>query len=268
MKTIFCITFFLLGMNCFSQSVIQEWPLSVTQKGVEIMEQKSPRGSLTRYSYDRDGFLIGQVYKNRGKIQTNTIIRYQKTDESLIVRTDEILNNYEKEENYDKSVKKFFFDSEGRYSRFEIYASEKITKPYVVADNFVYEGDLLISYDRNKYSKNDKTSTTQMLFKYNEKEQLIQIHFCEPNSNDDSFIVYQYNGQGQLTDRIKIIPNYLGTFNASSLLGNDFKSEQRMSKRHISYSDFDAYGNWTKSVTILDDGRKKAGYTRKFKYYQ
>ncbi len=124
------------------------------------------------------------------------------------------------------------------------------------------------SYDWIKYGKDGNVSTTKVVFKRNNKDQLIQTHYCESNPNDDTYIVCKYNERGQLTDRIKIVPDYMGAFDASSLLGDDFTSEQKMSKRHTVYSDFDAHGNWTKSVIIMPDGKEKASYTRKFKYYQ
>ena len=266
MKTTLSILFCLFCMNCFGQSVIQEWPLSVVQKGVEVMEQKSPRGSVTRYFYDEDGLLIKQIYKNRGAIRTIKLIGYKKSDTSLIAKTDETLNYYEKAEKYDKSVRKFFFDDAGKYNRFEVFYNEKRAEPYVVGDNFVYEGDLLMSYDRNKYSRGNKTSTTQMVFKYNDKGQLVRVCYYEPNPKEDSFVLYNYNEQGQLSERIKIIPDYLGTLDVASLLGDDLRSDQKMSKRHTVYSDFDAHGNWTTSSTVLKDGKKKNGYKRKLTY--
>lgn len=268
MKTIFSIVLFLLGMNCFGQMYLTGWPLDSAPKGVKVIELKSPRGSVTSRFYNIDRHIVKETYKNRGKIRVYQTFEYQKIDTLLVVKTNETLNFYEKEENYDKSVKKIYFYKDGKYSRFEIYPSEKSEEPSAVFDNFVYQDGLLQSYNWVKYGKDGNKSTTKVVFKRNDKDQLIQTHYCESNPNDDTYIVWKYNEQGQLTDRIKIIPDYLGTLDASSLLGDDFKSEQKMSKRHTVYTDFDAQGNWTKSVTIMPDGQKKPSYTRKFKYYQ
>ncbi len=268
MKAILSIAFILFCITCFSQSSTPKWPLERAPKGVKQIELKSPRGSVTRLFYNIDRFLVKETYKNRGKIRVEKTYQYQRIDSLLISTTDEILNLYKKEENYDKSVNKIFYTEKGEFKRFEMYRSEKELQPYVVCDNFVYEGYSLISYSWNKYSKNGEVSVIQVQNKYNDKKQLIQVRYYEPNSEDEIFVVNQYNEKGQLTDRIRIVPDYLGTFDAASLLGDDFRSDKKMSKKHIVYTDFDKNGNWTTSFSLLKDGEKKKGYKRKIEYYK
>lgn len=265
---IFVILAGLLTVNGFGQSAMQEWPLNYIQKGVETIESVSPRKSRTFYFYDKDGYLVRKSYKNRGKLQTDTKIEYQKSDTSLIVREKEILNNYKNKENYTHLVKKFFFDNEGKYKRFEVYYSEKEKKPFIVGDNFVYRGDLLVSYNRNRHHRKGNITTSRIEHKYNDKNQLIQTRLSDPKEEGDTFIVYRYNDNGRLTDEYKVYPDYLGTFDAASLLGDDFRSDKKMSKKHIVYTDFDASGNWILSVFTKSDGNPKdKGYKRKIQYY-
>ncbi len=121
MKTIFSIVFFLFGMNCFGQLYLTGWPLSSGPNGVKIIERKSPRGNVTSSFYNVDRYLVKETYKSRGKIMVNQTFEYQKIDTLLIVKANETLNLYEKEEDYNKSVKKIYYDKDGLYSRFEVY---------------------------------------------------------------------------------------------------------------------------------------------------
>ena len=192
-------------------------------------------------NFDRQGFLNREQRFYKGELKADYAYEYKITDSVLVtIVTD-------RENQHIKLVKKSedYLSPSGKCYKCRVYMNGSESASLYV-DNFVYDGDLLISYDVATAWQKRNGKASKVHYYYNKKKQKI----LETKSfNGTDSVVYSYDKMGRLTGETK-------TSDSLSILSGIVPyADNELNKDQLTYSHFDNKGNWTKSYYTTQEGK-------------
>lgn len=204
------------------------------------------------YHFDRRGSLIREQSFYKGKLKSDYTYDYRIMDSVVVTSITDMSAPYP------KLVKKYedYFSPSGKCYKRRVYMNGSATVSLYI-DNFVYDGDLLISYEEATAWQKENGNVSKVNCYYNKKKQKI-LETKSFNGTDSVF--YSYNKMGQLTDEIR------KSDSLSVLSGIIPYADSELNKVQLTYSNFDNKGNWTKSYYATQEGKKMRS-KRKIEYW-
>jgi len=258
------LTLVILLLFCMAQISGQSFepmthPLSAKTENVRKIREKT-RNWTTYYYYDTTGLLIREVSYNKRQKRAEDQFEYIMTDTMLIVK--EIYEN-------SYSIKRFHYGTARQVSKYELFFDTDTVHPSGLAYNFVYEDNLLISFDWSIVRPDTIFPPLKTTFIYNDKRQMIIKQesclndiFYRPPRVVTTFHMYRYDSNGRLTDQV--VEN---TDKKSAFTGVPVWSKEQSNKYHLILSDYDRHGQWRTSY-YLTENKKILWSKRKIKYWK
>lgn len=192
-------------------------------------------------NFDRQGFLNREQRFYKGELKADYAYEYKITDSVLVtIVTD-------RENQHIKLVKKSedYLSPSGKCYKCRVYMNGSNTVSLYI-DNFVYDGDLLISYDVATAWQKRNGKASKVHYYYNKKKHKI----LETKSfNGTDSVIYSYDKMGRLTGEKKTSDSL------SVLSGIVPYADNELNKVQLTYSHFDNKGNWTKSYYTTQEGK-------------
>jgi hypothetical protein len=256
---LFIITIFN-NLLCYSQTYnIYDVYFVPKREGENIKKtiEKSFSGWKTVSLFNQEGFLLQQTNYSRGVKCSDYKYEYTAND-SLI----KIKKTNELDSSTIFTLYYYYFNRQNMFYRHEIFfSSRSLDTPFTWDDNFVYNNEQLISYERHHIVSynNELKFSSKYVYTYDinkQVERTYKIYGDSLVSNGcKSTTLFQ---NGKTTDIIHECQE--GSFLGVKVWDNKFN------KFHVRFSNFDKRGNWTRSYFITRKG-KRFRSKRKIEYW-
>jgi hypothetical protein len=180
------------------------------------------------------------------------IAKWSYMDLDSVFIANEIING-------EKFIHKFYFDSDKKLKKFELYSPKDSACPIIIESNIVYDNKQIEKYNRILINRRDTTVIESYILDYNSDNSVAVIKKNDNNNISSETIVLKYDKNGNLISKLIDYNNP-----KTVLAGVRTWSSKRQDKYRVDYK-YDKYGNWIKSYSITWFWKYKK-YTRIIKY--
>jgi len=246
-KHIYTCIFFVMSFNTFAQIAIEDF-FSLDKKilGIKMITENSFSKWKTVSYFDDKDFLLRKVKLYKNKIRADYRYEYSSSDTLLIIKEKEYLNiNNNPESNI---IYKVYYNHLRQCYRVEIYLSKDLENPSRIADNFIYQDNLLRSYET--YS----TRLTEDRF-----DRIVYVYDCNQKT-EQRYSVYGDSVSTEGCKSTSIFQNekltdLIQKCDEGGIISGEVCWNSSMNKVHIRYSNFDLHENWKRSYFITERGK-------------
>lgn len=238
---IFLVFFLFVDISLYAQ-ICDVDNLSYSGNIQDIIERfPKYRNSWQELSFDSLSRIKEKKYYRDGCLIQVEEWNYQNRDSILILteKIHSIITNQTQ-----MQIHKYYYDSEGILSRYELYSDTDATEPTVKECNTIYKQGKLMRYDRILLSNGMINLIEHYELTYSDDNRKIVIQQTDDRNISHEKVMIYYDKRGKL---MKKIVDYN---DRSVVLSDVIPYAHNWQDKYVIKYDYDKSGNWIKSYFI------------------